>query len=272
MKVVQPKNFKDKITPTSQLVAQNDNVRLCHEVLISQDITYGMYLDADEYMVPLTLYSDLAHEIDRLFLENPTAVTLVTSRSGFSSVPHILEPVDRLTIESFFMRSAFPTCWGPCEYSKGLMPKRIVKLIDPNYSKDTMTMVRYCCGVHRCGVPLHDLCKPLIDKTVLSPTEVIPQYWASEHIQINHYSGSVERFLRKPSWGFSQDLDSKKVLYRSQGNVYDPSALRFSCAVREELRSMTHQAVYSRPGGWIRDYELTSKYKNPYQWSNRSDD
>jgi len=133
-----------------------------------------------------------------------------------------------------------------------------------NSNNNTAEFIATCCHFHGCHG--HDIvqgstfCKDNIKEQTLI---LNGGKYIGEHMSINHYSRSLEKFGEKAkTWTTSggevkenenmkdvaKNYDLNKFLQRSVGWKYDGNALRFSCQVREVLQEVTGEKVFFRAG------------------------
>ena len=226
-------------------------------------------LDLDEYIVPNDPAMTIVDSIIE-FGKVPQCTMFCFDKLNFASSPHIAEPVHLLTIEAYQARNPVV---GKMDSFMTVMPKCGYFLRHPSYNEELVRYVAYCCTLHGC-----------VDRDRLKNSTVCSEggkkgYFKQRWLQctfagrIHHYSRSFEKFaLKARTWetardGTAQDATSYSVpmfLKRSYGWMYDPSALRYSCQLRELLAQVTGNATFYRAGSnWIRNQEFGRPLNNP---------
>ena len=82
-----------------QQMAQKKNMeRDCKLTLHQWGVDYHISVDLDEYEMPFAMNTTLVDEIDRMFQKYPNRGTFNVNKLQFNAQPHILEPLDKLTI------------------------------------------------------------------------------------------------------------------------------------------------------------------------------
>lgn len=62
----------------------------------------------------------------------------------------------------------------------------------------------------------------------------------------------------------AKNYDVSKFFHRSAGWFHDPTAVRYGCQLREQLKTMTGNATYLRPGDcWYRNPEFGKPINDP---------
>ena len=215
---------------------------------------YSVYLgvDVDEYAVSQNSEVMLIDDLISWFNYTTNRVAFL-KRFNFPSTPHILEPVNLLTIEAYQMR--YPVI-QKMNYYVTTGPKLAIllstSLEQRTAGKDlsaTQVFLARCCFIHGCGCHHYTLEIIQIDKyncTLLFKNQYsaawVPkkqrQAWKSPPI-IHHYARSFEKFaLKQKLWdpklasgndsiGNPQGLSVHSYLHRSIGHVLDQSALRW---------------------------------------------
>lgn len=238
----------------------------CRRYAVARGYDFEISVDIDEYIVPnhgnITAVDALAE-----WAENDSAMVFHLHKYNFQSSPHIVEPIDLLTIEAYQLRVQVPLRMN---YYTTVATKIAINFRSPLVSENTTTFLSDCCHFHGCKKQ-----SAFKDNTFCSDNErelvsiygQKDKHWPST-VSLYHYSRSAEKFgLKTRTWttaGGEQLTDSHVVTYdmakffsRSVGWFRDRSALRYSCQVREKLREMTGQARYLRPGdSWVRNAEF----------------
>jgi hypothetical protein len=156
---------------------------------------------------------------------------------------------------------------GKMNYYAQVMPKCAYALNHTTYSNLTTEFVVHCCFFHGCDG---------VDRTA-GPRICQNGMWTGELEKvrkgnkkrynlgkINHYARSLEKYaLKSKTWetasgeGNSADYNIAGYLARNLGWFRDDVALRYSCQLREQLRLMTGEETYLRPGYfWYRNAEF----------------
>jgi hypothetical protein len=172
---------------------------------IANNYSYHISIDIDEYMYPIDSSSPtLADAIDVWFKQFLHVGVMYVFKYGFNPSPHILEPIDLLTIEAFQTRY---TANGEVNYYMSVQPKVIYKLAGDGYNNDTIAFLQQCCGFHGCEYRKQNpTCLSLIseqgprfnfDKRSKRFAKMSPDVM----IRINHYARSFEKYtLKAKTW------------------------------------------------------------------------
>lgn len=266
------KNDFKRAMATKNLLEAN-----CKLEAIRNNFDFFISLDLDEYLIPvqedITIADALLHWV------NTTGRSMYcVAKNNFPSLPHILEPVNLLTIEAYQTRVP---ATGRMNYYTSVAAKCAFQLNGPHFDSNTSYYVAECCNFHGCqghDVRLHNFCSQHHKN----------QYWTHlagkgkpylETFIINHYSRSLEKFaLKSKTWATAtgevkqgesgeqaaKSYDLPKFFARSVGWQVDRVALRYSCQVRETLALFTGNAIYLRPGtGWYRNPEFGRQISDP---------
>ena len=139
-------------------------VKLMAEVLCKQRAVSWGYevfasVDLDEYIMPTSNSISVMDELVDLF-NATTRGMVVLSKLNFPPVPHILEPVNLLTIEAYQTRMNEP---GKMNYYTSIAGKVALRLQGgPEYGNGTTEYVTHCCDFHGCrNFRLHRGCMAL---------------------------------------------------------------------------------------------------------------
>ena len=124
----------------SEIMCKRRAVEWGYEVFVSIDI--------DEYIVPtkptITVMDDLVN-----FFNVSTRGSVLLSKLQFPPTPHILEPINLLTIEAYQTRVSKP---GKMNYYTNVAGKVALRLQgSPEYSNQTTEYLVHCCDFHGCG-------------------------------------------------------------------------------------------------------------------------
>lgn len=200
------------------------------------------------------------------------------TKSNFQSSPHILEPINLLTIEAYQTRVKTAP---KMNYYTSVAPKCGYQLRSPDYRNVTSEFVAKCCHFHGCQkfdfINGEDVCSKNYDEEGWRISGKGKKWIDS--LSINHYSRSLEKFaLKQKTWKTSSgevlpgqtaesaasSYDIPKFLARSVGSHHDNVALRYSCQLRELLKKMTGETEYLRPGSfWYKNPEYGKTISDP---------
>lgn len=250
----------------------------CKLEAIRRRFDFFVSLDIDEYLVPtqddVTIADALVH------WANSTGRSMYcVAKNNFPSAPHVLEPVNLLTIEAYQTRVP---ATGRMNYYTSVAPKCAFQLNAPHFDGNTSRYIAECCNFHGCQG--HDV---RAGSSFCAEHHKF-QFWTHvagkgkpfrDAFVINHYSRSLEKFaLKSKTWTTAtgevkpgedgaqaaKAYDLPKFFARSVGWQVDRIALRYSCQLRETLASFTGQNVYLRPGtGWYRNPEFGRPITDP---------
>jgi hypothetical protein len=249
----------------------------CKRWAISQGYEYYVSLDIDEYMIS---YRDGETLVDTLdyWSKQTGRVVYCISKNNFGSQPHILEPVNLLTIEAY--QSRMPIT-AKMNYYTSVAMKCAYKLNNSDFHVNTSQYISDCCHFHGCqGWDFRS------DTKFCTDNHKVENYFVSgkgkkylDLFIINHYSRSLEKFgLKSKTWttatgeakpGESSEQAAKsydipKFLSRNVGWHMDRIALKYSCQLREHLKKMTGESIYLRPGTqWYRNPEFGKEITDP---------
>lgn len=150
--------FKDimHIKFKSESICKQRAVDLGYEIFAS--------LDIDEYIMPRDNNITVIDDLQRLFLSTGRSV-IPMKKLNFNSIPHILEPINLLTIEAYQTRMLLP---NKMNYYTTVLDKVALYLTqDPhrsNVTKDTLTYMINCCDFHGCNNMANRQCLQLLAK------------------------------------------------------------------------------------------------------------
>lgn len=232
---------------------------------------YDIYvsLDIDEYLIPMAPGQTIVDELVTWFNQTGRIMNCI-HKNNFPSTPHIMEPVNLLTIEAYQTR--MPAA-SRMNYYTSVMPKCAFQLGGPGHSNYTSEFIAECCNFHGCALTnvRHNRSYCSDHKEEIYLISGKGKKYPVRFV-INHYSRSLEKFaLKSKTWttasgevkhGESSDkvasnYDIPKFLSRSVGWHHDPIALRYSCQVRSLLKNITNEDIYLRPGNiWYRNPEF----------------
>ena len=249
----------------------------CKLQAIKWGYDFQVSLDLDEYLIPeregVTAVDELV-----LWMNTTGRPSYCMNKLNFPSTPHLLEPINLLTIEAYQTRVNLP---GKMNYYTTVAQKCAYKLRSNDYRTNTSEYIAKCCHFHGCSH--HDY----IRDTKICLENHGEEGWRvsgkgkkwMDSLIINHYSRTLEKYaLKGKTWKTStgeakagenshqaaSSYDIPKFLARSVGWRHDPRALRYSCQLREILRSMTGEDPYMRPGlMWYRNPEYGRAIEDP---------
>jgi len=246
----------------------------CKLQAIKWGFRYFMSLDIDEYVVPDSdsqTVVDALHEAFKLGRSQ-----YCSNKLNFQSTPHILEPVNLLTIEAFQTRMREGRRMN---YYTTVMPKCAYALSGPKHTNISGEFIAKCCHFHGCQGHDYIAGSKFCSNNFKSEWAVFSSGGWKSNMRINHYSRSLEKFaLKAKTWKTatgetkageksdeaSRNYDLSKFFQRSVGWYHDPSALRYSCQLRKLIADVTGQSPYHRPGTqWFRNPEFGRKVGDP---------
>jgi hypothetical protein len=157
-------------------------------------------------------------------------------------------------------------------------PKCAYRLAGPDYNENSTQYAAKCCHFHGCvGYDFIDKDTTCRDFHKTAFHEKGKPYL--DYFDINHYSRSLEKYaLKGKTWRTStgevkagenmhdvaKSYDIPKFLHRSAGWHYDSTAVRYGCQLREQLKIMTGNSTYLRPGDcWYRNPEFGKPIDDP---------
>lgn len=252
--------------------------RECKLKAVEWGYEYFMSLDLDEYVLPPaepdksgeSKLVSIVDWLDEAFNRSDGRSIHCVNKFNFPSVPHLLEPVNLLTMEAYQTRMNRK---GKMNYYTSVMPKCAFRLQGhPAHATNlTAEFIATCCHFHGCQG--HDFrhqsrfCKHNYHEqfAILHKGKGI-----REDLVINHYSRSLEKFtLKRKTWATAggdavgdskaavTDYSLEKFFQRSVGWKHDNSSLRYTCQLREQLAKFTGEPIYYRPGTqWFRNPEF----------------
>jgi hypothetical protein len=249
----------------------------CKRLAISWGYKFYVSLDIDEYMISYRDGETLVDTLDYWATETGRTVNCI-SKNNFGSQPHILEPVNLLSIEAYQSRMPITS---KMNYYTSTAAKCAYKLNGTDFSANTSSYIADCCHFHGCqGWDFRG------DTKFCTENHKVENYRVNGHkkkwmdlFMINHYSRSLEKYgLKSKTWttatgeakpGESSEQAAKsydipKFLSRNVGWQVDRSALKYTCQLREQLKKMTGEATYLRPGTqWYRNPEFAKEITDP---------
>lgn len=128
-----------RIKMLSEIICKRRAVEWGYEIFISVDL--------DEYVMPRS--NDVTVMDDLVQLFNATARGMVVlPKLNFPPTPHILEPINLLTIEAYQMRMNEP---GKMNFYTSIAGKVALRLQGaPEYGNGTTEYIVNCCDFHGC--------------------------------------------------------------------------------------------------------------------------
>jgi hypothetical protein len=248
---------KEAVTWGKQMHQKKMMERDCKLTLFKWGYDYHLSVDIDEYLLPISLGITLVDAVDGLFTKHPTRGVFNINKLNFQPQPHILEPIDLLTIEAYQMRFFHPNKFGP---TKGVMKKTVYRLRSPHYTNETQKLILECCSFHSCRQGPLPFCWDLHDQEI---GKIFHPPWPEAQFSIFHYARSLEKFtLKQRTWKqhVKAGYGIEKYFDRTHGWTHDNRMLRYSCQVRALLKEVAGLDPFIRPGTWQRSFEVR---KNP---------
>eukprot|EP01036_Dinobryon_divergens_P022061 gene22060-30295_t len=250
----------------------------CKLSAIKWNYDFYVSLDIDEYLIPKTSGETIVDTL-ALWANQTQRSFYCIEKFNYQSSPHILEPVNLLTIEAYHSRMPMG---AKMNYYMSVSPKCAYRLSGSDYSTNTSRFVAECCHFHGCNGWDHransNFCATYIKSKEWGSINGRGKKWMDLFL-INHYSRSLEKFaLKSKTWRTAsgeaksgetaeqaaKSYDIPKFLARNVGWHHDSKALRYSCQVRTQLAEMTGVQVYLRPGDvWYRNPEFGKHVSDP---------
>lgn len=230
---------------------------------------YEIYasLDMDEYLMPSSPDMTVVDELDYWFNRTTRGVAMIP-KYQFPPTPHILEPVNLLTIEAYQTKMKGE---GKMNYYTSVSSKVALRLIGGDeYTPATQEFIAGCCDFHGCGnYKFHKNCTQLYKDGEKWKLEGKHKKWLPTP-HIHHYARSLEKYIMKMNtWdtaGAGQTYDIYNFLDRVLGYEFDDSAISWTCQMRELLRNRTGEQDYLRPGDmWYRNPEFGKVVSDPHK-------
>ncbi len=249
----------------------------CKQMALQWGYDFYISLDIDEYLIPMNTRMTIVDSLVKWMNETQRSMYCI-QKNNFASTPHILEPVNLLSIEAF--QSRMPIT-GKMNYYSSVSPKCAYQLIGPHHGVNTSQYIAECCHFHGCqAYDFRQYSKFCFDN------HRVESFRLSGHRKpffeafiINHYSRSLEKYsLKQKTWKTAtgetkagetseqaaKSYDIPKFLSRNVGWQHDAIAVRFSCQLREVLKEMTKETIYLRPGTmWYRNAEFGREVSDP---------
>jgi len=249
----------------------------CKQKALSWGYDFYISLDIDEYLIPIR--KDITIVDALLHWANTTQRSVMhIPKFNYASTPHLLEPVNLLTIEAYQSRMKLVS---KMNYYTSVSPKCAYQLNGPKFARNTSQYIAECCHFHGCqGWDFRANTRLCTDNHKQEHWRLAGKgkRWLDVFI-INHYSRSLEKYgIKAKTWKTStgeaksgessesaaKSYDIPKFLSRNVGWFHDPIALRYSCQLREQLKNMTGESIYLRPGTmWYRNPEFGKHLSDP---------
>lgn len=233
----------------------------CKMFAIRNSFDFFFSLDVDEYMFPAEEGMTLMDAVSSTSRETQKSIISIF-KYNFAATPHLLEPVDMLTIEAYKVRMADRS---KLTYFKTVAPKLILHLTHPNTTKLQQRFMINCCNMHNCK-----------DKNCLHYRDSDTEYLyfgngrkANEkfNIMMFHYSRSLEKFtLKQKTWQKigSNNFTIVNFLNRNIGTIFDDRAsVRYGWLVRQILYNMTTTTTAAMPAIENQPESFTQGLKSP---------
>eukprot|EP01036_Dinobryon_divergens_P030880 gene30880-40191_t len=224
-------------------------------------------LDMDEYLMPSSNDNTVMDELETWFNKTTRGVMMIP-KFQFPPTPHILEPVNLLTIEAYQTRMRGESRMN---YYTSVSNKVALRLLNGlEYTRGTIEFLTYCCDFHGCGnYNFHKNCVALFKAGEKWKIEGKHKRWM-ETLHIHHYARSLEKYiLKQNTWdtaGSNRGYDIYNFLDRTLGFEFDDSAISWGCQLRDVLRNRTGEPHYVRPGDmWYRNVEFGKTVSDPHK-------
>jgi hypothetical protein len=230
---------KTGLRNTIQRVSESD----CKQYAMRYNYDFYFSLDVDEYMLPAAEGVTLMDAVSKT--SDITAQSIYSiSKYSFAATPHLLEPVNMLTIEAYKVRMLYS---DKLTYFKSVSPKLILHLSHPNITKRQKRFMLNCCNFHNC----YDVnCRhfhSIETEYLYKGNGNIESIDNQDTIMIFHYSRSLEKFTHKQkTWQKIGDnnFTITNFLDRNIGTIFDNRASeRYASQVRQILQHMTHDSM-----------------------------
>ena len=225
-------------------------------------------IDLDEYIIPTMPNKTIIDTVVEI-TNGSICKMFCYPKLNFPSTPHIAEPVHLLTIEAYQTRNPVP---ARMDYYMTVMAKCGYFLNHTDYTLDLIQYVAYCCTFHGC-VSVDRLLNTTVCADGATRKYLTYKGRNCHTGHINHYSRSLEKYiLKSKTWETASDgspedatkYDVVGFLRRSFGWMHDPTALRYSCQLREVLINVTGKSIFLRAGNnWFRNVEFGRPIEDP---------
>ena len=197
---------------------------------------------------------------------------------NFQSTPHILEPINLLTIEAYQTRVKTLSLLN---YYGSTAPKCAYVLNSPLFSNITSEYIAKCCHFHGCEKIDKIEGSAFCTENYHNESQLVSgknkPWWPA--LMVFHYSRSMEKFaVKQKTWKTatnvvlpgqdpveaSKSYEITKFFGRSIGWYLDDTMLRYTCQLRDILREKTGHSIYLRPGNfWYRNPEYGRTITDP---------
>ena len=228
----------------------------CKERAVKMGYEIFVSVDLDEYLMPSSPDVLVIDELVEWFNKTTRGMVLLP-KLQFPATPHILEPVNLLTIEAYQSRMRAP---NKMNYYNSVSPKVALRLQGaPEYTNRTWEFLVYCCDFHGCGRRAK-LCHQLYEMGEKWKFEGKHRRWLPSP-NIYHYARTMEKYMLKiKTWstaGANTNYGIYNYLERVSGHFFDNTAVKWGCRLRDVLRQRTKEKHYLRPGDfWYRNPEF----------------
>ncbi|KAJ1436486.1 hypothetical protein B484DRAFT_428599 [Ochromonadaceae sp. CCMP2298] len=170
----------------------------CKQAALRWGYDFYVSLDIDEYLIPLTKGATIVDTLLQWANGTQRSVYCIP-KYNYASTPHILEPVNLLTIEAYQSRMKQ---LAKMNYYTSVSPKCAYQLNGPQFAENTSQYIAECCHFHGCqGWDFR------AGGSICTENHKQEQYrlsgkgrrWMDLFI-INHYARSLEKFGMKSRW------------------------------------------------------------------------
>ena len=231
----------------------------CKRTAVEMGYEIFVSLDMDEYVFPTRNDVTVMDELVWWF-NTTTRGFVLLDKFQFPPTPHLLEPIQLLTIEAYQTR--YPNA-NKMNYYTSVSNKVALRLQHaPEYSPETVQMMVHCCDFHGCGNSrFNSTCPKLLYSETGKITGKHRPWKQPPHI--HHYARSLEKYVMKQkTWETASGHDStgytiNNYFDRVSGFEFDDSAVKWGCQLRALLANRTGIKHYVRPGdSWYRNPEF----------------
>lgn len=238
----------------------------CKRTAVEMGFEIFISLDMDEYVFPsrndITLIDELVW-----WFNTTTRGFVLLEKLQFPPTPHLLEPIQLLTIEAYQTR--YPHA-SKMNYYTSVSNKVALRLQGaPEYSPETIQMMIHCCDFHGCGNSGFNKTCPKLLYSETGKVSGKHRPW-KQPPHIHHYARSLEKYvLKQKTWETASGHDSTgytiyNYLDRVSGFEFDDSAVKWGCQLRSLLFNRTGMQNYVRPGdSWYRNPEFGRTVADP---------
>jgi hypothetical protein len=139
-------NKKKKFNDMMYIKYQSESI--CKARAIAEGYSIFASIDIDEYIIPRNNETALIDDLVQWFQTTNRSV-MHMDKFNFNSIPHILEPINLLTIEAYSIRMSIA---NKMNYYNNVSPKIALRLLNPPFfTNDTYEYLKYCCDFHGCN-------------------------------------------------------------------------------------------------------------------------